>query len=120
MKKILLVEDDPFLIDIYSTKLSEEGFQVFVARDGSQVLEMIRENEPNIIVLDIVLPNIDGWNILKKIKKEPNLKEAKIIILSNLSQIEEVEKGIALGADKYLIKSDYTPSQVLEEIKELL
>ena len=120
MKKILLVEDDPFLIDIYSTKLEEAGFNVSIAKEGSQVLEMAKKNKPDLILLDIVLPNVDGWQILKQIKEEPSSKQAKIIILSNLSQKEEVEKGMRLGADRYLIKSDYTPSQVLEEIKKLL
>ena len=106
MKKILLVEDDPFLIDIYSTKLTESGFKVFISKDGALVLEAAKKNKPDLIVLDIVLPHIDGWQILKQIK-EDELKEMKIIILSNLSQKEEVEKGISLGADKYLIKSDF-------------
>jgi DNA-binding response OmpR family regulator len=119
MKKILLVEDDPFLIDIYSTKLTESGFKVFISKDGALVLEAAKKNKPDLIVLDIVLPHIDGWQILKQIK-EDELKEMKIIILSNLSQKEEVEKGISLGADKYLIKSDFTPSQVVKEIKKLL
>ncbi len=120
MKKILLVEDDPFLIDIYSTKLGEAGFKVFIVKDGEKVLETAKSNKPNLIILDIVLPGVDGWQILKQIKQESGLKETKIIILSNLSQKEEIEKGLSLGADRYFIKSDYTPSQVLEEINKLL
>jgi len=120
VKKILLVEDDPFLIDIYSTKLGEAGFKVFIVKDGEKVLETAKSNKPNLIILDIVLPGVDGWQILKQIKQESGLKETKIIILSNLSQKEEIEKGLSLGADRYFIKSDYTPSQVLEEINKLL
>jgi len=120
MKKILLVEDDPFLIDIYSTKLDEGGFKVSIVKDGTQVLEKAKKNKPDLILLDIVLPHIDGWQILKQLKTDAALKDAKIVILSNLSQKEEVEKGLSLGADKYLIKSDFTPSQVIKEIKELL
>lgn len=120
MKSILLIEDDPFLIDIYATKLKESGFSVEVATDGEQALSKAKEKKLDLIVLDIVLPQIDGWEILKKIKSDPKLKNLKVIILSNLGQKEEVEKGINLGAIKYLIKAHYTPSQVVEEIKKIL
>jgi DNA-binding response OmpR family regulator len=118
MKKILLIEDDPLLIDIYTTKLKEAGFLAVVARDGEMAMEMIRKEKPDLVLLDIVLPHADGWEILKKIKKDPDAP--KVVILSNLGQKEEVEKGLELGAEKYLIKADYTPSQVIEQIKEIL
>ena len=120
MKKIFLVEDDPFLIDIYTTKLKESGFSVEVSSEGEEAVGKIKENPPDLVVLDIVLPQIDGWEILKRIKADPILKKLKIIILSNLGQKEEVEKGTKLGAAKYLIKAHYTPSQVVEEIKKIL
>jgi len=115
MKKVLLVEDDPFLIDIYTTKLKQEGFDLISAKDGEEALQKVEKEKPELVILDIVLPNIDGWQVLKKIKGK-----AKILVLSNLSQKEEVEKGLKLGADKYLIKSDFTPSQVIKELKEIL
>jgi DNA-binding response OmpR family regulator len=124
MKTILLVEDDPFLIDIYATKFKEEGFSVKVANDGEEGLRKLREGENeekiDLLVLDIVLPHVDGWEILKEIKANEKLKNLKIVILSNLGQKGEVEKGIKLGATKYLIKAHYTPSQVVNEIKEVL
>jgi DNA-binding response OmpR family regulator len=119
-KKILLIEDDPFLIDIYTTKFQEQGFQITVVKDGSQAVILAKKIKPEIILLDIVLPNIDGWQILKEITGEPGSFKGKIVILSNLSQREEVEKGLSLGAVKYFIKSNYTPSQVVEEIKKLV
>ena len=94
MKQILLIEDDPFLIDIYSTKLKDSGFSVEVASDGEQALVKMKEKKPDLVLLDIVLPKLSGWEILRKIKGEANLKNLKIIILSNLGQKEEVEKGI--------------------------
>ena len=118
-KSILLVEDDPFLIDIYTTKLKESGFGVEVASDGESALRKVKEKEPGLVILDIVLPQLDGWEILRQIKSDPKLKNIKIIILSNLGQKEEVERGVELGAVKYLIKAHYTPSQVVEEIKEI-
>lgn len=120
MQHILLVEDDPFLIDVYSTKLKEAGFEVSVAKDGQEVFEKLKEKKPSLMLLDIVLPNIDGWEVLKKISNNPNLKDLKIIILSNLGEKSEVEKGLEMGAVKYLIKSHYTPSQIIDEIKEVL
>ena len=120
MNKILLIEDDPFLIDIYTTRLKESGFLPEVAINGEQALTKIKEKEYDLVILDIVLPQIDGWAILRKIKSDPKLKKIKIVILSNLGQKEEVEKGMGLGAIKYLIKAHYTPSQVVDEIKKII
>ena len=120
MKSILLVEDDPFLIDIYTTKFKEAGFSVKVTSDGEEGLRKLNEEKFDLLVLDIVLPQVDGWEILRKIKSNEKLKKLKIVVLSNLGQKGEVEKGLKLGATKYLIKAHYTPSQVVEEIKEML
>ena len=120
MKRILLVEDDPFLIDIYSTKLKETGFEVETVDNGQEVFKKIRETTPDLILLDIVLPNVDGWEILNEIRGDKEIKNIKVIILSNLSQKMEVEKGMNLGAVKYLIKAHYTPAEVVEEIKKAL
>jgi len=118
--KILLVEDDPFLIEIYSSKLKKAGFSVEIVSDGSMVLEKVKEIIPDLILLDVVLPNMDGWEILRAIKNNNLLKKTKVIILSNLSEKEDVEKGFKLGATKYLVKSHYTPSEVVEEIKKII
>lgn len=120
MKKILLVEDDPFLIDIYGTKFKESGFELEIVSDGSEVISKAKEMKPDVVVLDIVLPQMDGWEVLKGLREEESLKDLKIIILSNLGQKEEVEKGIAMGAISYLIKAHYTPSEVVEEIKKII
>lgn len=116
MKKILLVEDDPFLIEIYSKKLKEEGFEIEVAQDGEKALEKLDEKKFDLILLDIVLPRISGWEVLEKIKD----KGLKVFILSNLGQKSEVEKGIKMGAIRYFIKAHYTPSQIVKEIKKVL
>jgi len=123
MKSILIVEDDPFLIDIYTTKLKDSGFSVEVAKEGESALRKLNEEKFDLLLLDIVLPQIDGWEILGKIKNAPHQyggARLKIVILSNLGQKEEVEKGLKLGATKYLIKAHHTPSEVVEEIKAVL
>jgi len=120
MKTILLVEDDPFLIDIYSTKLKEVGFNVGIAEDGEEAIRKIKEELPDLVLLDIVLPTVNGWEILRTIKKDESLEKLKVVILSNLGEKKEVEKGIKAGAAKYLVKAHYTPSEVVREIKEML
>ena len=120
MKSILLVEDDPFVVDIYTKKLVEAGFSVEVAQDKEEILKKISEKIPDLLLLDIVLPNIEGWDLLKEIKEDLTLKNLKVAILSNLGQKSDVEKGIKLGATRYFIKAHYTPTQVVEEIKKIL
>ena len=120
MEKVLLVEDDQFLIDIYTTKLKSEGFDLLLAQEGEEALEKIKNDKPDLVILDIVLPNVDGWQVLKQIKDIQGAEKIKILVLSNLGQKEEVEKGLKLGADKYLIKSNFTPSQVVAELKKLI
>ncbi|SRR6056297_195442 len=119
-KKILLVEDDPFLIDIYNTKLINSGFKVTVAKEGESALRKIKKEKPDLILLDIVLPGMDGWEILKKIKEKEEFKKTKVAILSNLGQKEEVNKGLERGAIRYFIKAHYTPKEVTKKIKEIL
>lgn len=118
--KIVLVEDDPLLIDIYSTKFKESGFEVSVCDRGDAAPAHIAKEQPDLVVLDIVLPQKDGWDILQDIKSNVKTKNIKVIILSNLGQKEEIEKGMALGAAGYLIKAHHTPSEVVREIKKIL
>lgn len=120
MQKIVLVEDDPLLIDIYATKFKEAGFQVAVADRGDAAAGVIEQEKPDVVVLDVVLPQKDGWEILKSLKANPKTKDIKVVMLSNLGQKEEIEKGMGLGAAAYLIKAHYTPSQVVKEIRKIL
>jgi len=120
MKNILLIEDDPFLVDIYTTKLKELGFFADVAGDGEEGLRKLKEKDFDLLILDIVLPHVDGWQVLKEISENEKLKNLKVIVLSNLGQKEEVEKGLKLGAVKYLVKAHYTPLEVIEEINKVL
>jgi DNA-binding response OmpR family regulator len=120
MKKILLIEDDPFLADIYKTRLNSEGFEVVIAEDGEKGLKKLEEENFDLLVLDLVLPELSGFEILEKIKGNEKFKDLKILALSNLSQKEEIQRALDLGVQKYLIKAYFTPSEVVEEIKKLI
>lgn len=120
MKKILLIEDDPFLVDIYSTKLKESGFSVEVASNGKEGLEKIKKEDFDLVVLDIVLPQMDGWEVLREVQNNPDLQETRIFVFSNLGQKEEVEKGLEMGAIRYFVKAHFTPKEVVEEINKTL
>jgi len=119
MKKILIVEDDKFLADIYKTKLEGEGFEVKTAKDGKEALKKLEKYIPDLLLLDIILPKIDGWEILERIKEREDLKNMKIIVLSNLSEKENIEKAIREGVVEYLVKAEYSPDEIVEKIKEL-
>ena len=120
MKSILLVEDDQFLIEIYTTKFKRAGFSIGNVEDGEECLRKLKEEIPDLLLMDIVLPSLNGWEILRKIKEDEVLKNIKVVILSNLGEKDEIEKGIKLGATRYLVKAHYTPSEVVEEVKKIL
>lgn len=120
MKSILLVEDDQFLIEIYTTKFKQAGFSIRKVGDGDECLRKLKEEIPDLLLLDIVLPSLNGWEILRKIKEDAHLKNIKVVVLSNLGEKQEIEKGIKLGATRYLVKAHYTPSEVVEEVKKIL
>jgi DNA-binding response OmpR family regulator len=119
-KMILLVEDDEFLAELYGTKLGLEGYEVALATDGEKGLKMIRDKKPDLILLDIILPKMDGFEILKAMKGDKAVKNIPVILLTNLSQKDEVKKGLELGAKDYLIKAHFMPSEVVKKIKEAL
>ncbi|MDX9892808.1 MAG: response regulator [Patescibacteria group bacterium] len=119
-KLILLVEDDEFLSELYATKLGLEGYEVILASDGEKGLKLIKEKQPDLILLDIILPKLDGFEILSKIKADKILKKIPVILLTNLSQKDEVKRGLDLGADDYLIKAHFMPSEVVKKIKQVL
>lgn len=117
---ILIVEDDKFLRELLSRKLKNSDFNVEVAIDGKEALKKTEEEKYDIILLDLVLPGIDGFQILEKIKKDSKTSNIPVIILSNLGQQEEVEKGLTLGADDYLIKAHFTPDEIIDKIEKVL
>ena len=120
MQSILLVEDDPFLVDIYKRKLKDFGFDVVVSKNGLDALRKLEKRKFDVVLLDIVLPDLDGWDVLAKIRNNPRLKSMKVVILSNLGQQDDVKRASELGVSRYLIKAHYTPSEVAKIIKDTL
>ncbi|HBV58338.1 MAG TPA: response regulator [Candidatus Magasanikbacteria bacterium] len=118
--KILIVEDDEFLANIYQTKFEIEGFKVFVAGDGEQGLKMAGTKEPEIILLDVLLPKLDGFAVLEQLKKDSATKDIPVILLTNLGQKEDVQKGLKMGAVDYLIKAHFKPSETVDKVKKVL
>ena len=118
--RILLVEDDPFLLSMYSTKFELEDFQVISANDGQKGLDFALKEKPDIILLDILLPKMNGFEVLEKLKENEVTKNIPIILLTNLNQKNEIEKGLSLGADDFLIKAHFMPSEVVGKIKKIL
>jgi len=119
-KKILIIEDDKFLRELIARKLTNEGYEALEAVDGEEGLKKLKDEKPDLVLLDLILPGIDGFEVLSKMKEDPALSEIPVLILSNLGQRDEVEKGLSLGAVDFLIKAHFTPSEVIEKIKYIL
>ena len=119
-KKILIIEDDKFLRDLITQKLRKEGFNIVEAVDGEHGLKKVKDEKPDLILLDLILPGIDGFAVLAEVKKDPVLAKIQVIILSNLGQKDDIEKGLKLGAIDYLIKAHFTPGEIIEKIKKVL
>ncbi len=120
--KVMLVEDDSFLRDICAKKLSKEGFEVYEAIDGEEALKNVEKINPDIVLLDIILPAIDGFEVLEKIRglSNPEVQKVPIIMLSNLGQKDDIEKAIKIGANDYLVKAHFNTEEIIEKIKKEL
>lgn len=120
MTKIIIVEDDPMISEIYEKKFVDSGFEVKVASSGDQVLALAKENPVDVILLDLIMPKMDGFEVIENLRKGSYDKDIKIIISSNLSQREDQERAMNLGADGFIVKSEYTPSELVAEVQRLL
>ncbi len=118
--KALIIEDDSYISDMYRIKLESVNIQVVVAEDGMKGMKELEKDRFDVVLLDIIMPKVDGFSVLKMIKKDPNLKDIPVILLTNLGQKESVEKGIELGAADYIIKAHFTPSEVVEKVIKVI
>src|SRR3989344_60230 len=120
MKKILIVEDDPFIVDIYASQLKGQGYAVDIANNGEMALEKIKNNYPDVLLLDLILPKMDGWEVLKNLRHDPRTKELKGIVISHLNQKENADNISSFNVSKYLLKIQTTPEEISKAVKELI
>lgn len=118
--KILLIEDELDLVDLFGGSLKSAGFQVESIESGEQALSAIKKLKPDLVLLDLIIPKKDGYEVLKEIKCDQAIKNTLVYVFSNLTQKAEIERALKLGAKDYLIKSDYTPSKLVEKINQIL
>ncbi|MGB6267714.1 MAG: response regulator [Olleya sp.] len=118
-KKILIVDDEPNIVMSLEYTFKKQDFEVFIARDGSEALEILKHHVPNVILLDIMMPNVDGYQTLKHIKSTDSLKDTKVVFLTAKNKASDIEKGLKLGADKYLAKP-FSVKKIVSEILELV
>ena len=119
-KKVLVVEDDSLLQDMLAQQLSKDSWGVSYAKDGEKAIELARSEKPDVILLDLMLPGVSGYDILAQLKKDPELQHIPVIILSNLGQQEDMDKGLQLGAADFMIKSNFTLDEVSAKMTALL
>ena len=120
MKKILFIEDESALQKTFGEVLGQEGYQVISALDGESGLRLAKSEKPDLILLDLVLPKIHGFEVLKTLKKDEETKDIPIIVLTHLEAIEDIEKAIELGATTYLVKAQYSLEEVVVKVKKVL
>ena len=120
MKRILFIEDEAALQKTFSDILKSEGFEVISALDGETGLNLAKKENPDLILLDLILPKIHGLDLLKEIKQNENTKNIPVIVLTNVESIEKIDKALELGATTYLVKSDYSLEDVIAKVKKIL
>ena len=118
--KILIVDDEEILRRIYSDRLTFEGFDVDSAADGEAALSKIKSSAPNLVLLDILMPKLNGLQVLEQLNANPELKKIPVIVLSNVANDENIKKALALGAKDYLLKTNFSPNEIISKIKALV
>jgi CheY-like chemotaxis protein len=117
---ILIIEDDKFFRDLVSKKLENSGFEVILAADSKETFALLEEKIPSLIISDLILPGLDGFELISMIKKDEKTKGIPLIVLSNLGQKDEIEKAMSLGAIDFLVKVNFTPDEIVNKIKKVL
>lgn len=119
-KTILIVEDDQFLTKAYQIKFKAEGFDVWIATDGQQALSYLSKQPPQAVLLDLMLPQVSGFDVLAAIRNSPQWKRVPVIIMSNLGQQQDIDRGKALGISDYIVKANVKINDVVERVRKLL
>lgn len=119
-KKIFLVEDDPFLSALLKSRLTKEGFDLIHVKDGEEAINLLRDIKPDIILMDIILPRKSGFEVMEELRADPQISSAPIMIISNLGQDSDIQRGKELGAVEYFVKAKISIDELIEKIKEFL
>ncbi|MBZ9569447.1 response regulator [Patescibacteria group bacterium] len=119
-KKILLIEDEKILLEMYKEKFSQEGYEMILSIDAEKGLKLAKKEKPDLIILDILLPEKDGIFLLEERKKDPEIASIPVVALSNYDHPDVRKKALELGAKEYIIKTDFTPQEIVEKIKHYL
>jgi len=117
-KKILLVEDEEIMIDLLQKKLTKEGYEISVARDGEEGLKVMKGAKPDLVLLDIIMPKMGGFEVMEEMGKDKELKEIPVIVISNSGQPVELDRAQRLGAKDWLIKTEFDPQEVVDKVKK--
>ncbi len=118
-KKILFIEDEVNMSEMYKIKFEQEGYKVIIADDGEEGIKLAREEQPDLILLDLILPKLSGYEVLRKIKADKETKDIKVYILSNLGQNGEIEQGFKDGANGFMLKANLTPGQLVKNVEKI-
>lgn len=119
-KTVLLVEDERNLLKMYDRKFTLEGFRVLKAENGKQALEIVKTEKPSVILLDIIMPELDGFQVLERLESNPETKDIPVILLTNLNQETDIARGMNLGAKDFLVKANFEPDEVVEKVKRMI
>lgn len=120
MARVLIIEDDPLIQRMYQKIFTFENYDVQVASNGEEGLAKAKASQPNIILLDIMMPVLNGLEVLSRLKSDPKLKSVPVMMLTNLASVKDAETALSRGAVKYIIKSDYDPKQVVDMVKDII
>jgi len=119
-KLVLIAEDDTMIGSMYRTKLEASGFEVIIANNGGDALKLALENRPDILLLDIIMPQLDGFSVMQELAINDKTKKIPVIFLTNLGTEEDIDKGKKLGAADYIVKANLTPTEVVEKVKKYI
>lgn len=119
MKRILIVDDEPNIVMSLEYTFKKNNFEVFIARDGQEALDILKDQLPDIIILDVMMPMVDGYSTLEQIKKDERLDNCKVVFLSAKNKENDIEKGLSLGANLYITKP-FSVKKLVEKVHELL
>jgi len=117
-KKILLIEDEEIMIDLLQRKITQEGYEIRVARNGEEGLAAMKEKKPDLVLLDIIMPKMEGFEVMEHMQADKDLKKIPVIVISNSGQPVEIDRAQKMGARDWLIKTEFDPQEVIEKIKK--